>query len=32
MAGIFGALYRVKASWGIYDDYYNSYIESQEGQ
>ena len=30
--GIFGALYRVKASWGIYDDYYNSYIESQEGQ
>ena len=30
--GIFGALYRVKASWGIYDDYYNSYIESQGGQ
>ena len=29
--GIFGALYRV-ASWGVYEDYYNSYIESQEGQ
>ena len=30
--GIFGALYRVKASWCVDDDYYNSYIESQGGQ
>ena len=30
--GIFGAAYRVKALWGIYEDYYNYYLESLKGE
>ena len=30
--GIFGAAYRVKALWGIYESYYNYYLESGEEQ
>ena len=30
--GIFGAAYRVKALWGIDEDYYNYYLESGEEQ
>ena len=30
--GIFGAAYRVKALWGIYETYYNYYLESLKGE
>ena len=30
--GIFGSAYRVKALWGIYESYYNYYLESGEEQ
>ena len=30
--GIFGAAYRVKALWGIYESYYNYYLESLKEQ
>ena len=30
--GIFGATYRVKKLWGIYESYYNYYLESLKEQ